>query len=174
MKGYYTAEFKTNLIMEYWNGSLSSRQIADKYDIPVDTFRQWHRWARKHGLSTIQASDCRQGYSVGFIGNVLQYLKTDAVTIRQTATHFKVDGSLVSRWNHQFTQGGIAEIRQHLQGARTVKKTKRKKNSAIRKNSYEKQIAELEQQLDDTKLENIILKKLQPQSRSSLTEKKHN
>ena len=174
MKGYYTAGFKTNLLMEYWNGSLSSRQIADKYDIPVDTFRQWHRWARKHGLSTIQASDCRQGYSVGFIGNVLQYLKTDAVTIKQTAEHFKIGRSSISRWNQQFTQGGITEIRQHLQGARTVKKTKRKKNSAIRKNSYEKRIAELEQQLDDTKLENIILKKLQPQSRSSLTEKKHN
>ena len=41
-----------------------------------------------------------------------------------------------------------------------------------RKNYYEQRISELKEQLENAKLENLILKKLQPQSKPSQTEKK--
>lgn len=53
-----------------------------------------------------------------------------------------------------------------------MNKNKRKASKGVRKNNYEQRISELKEQLENAKLENLILKKLQPQSKPSQTEKK--
>ncbi len=39
----------------------------------------------EHGLASIRASDKRTGYDISFVADVLQYLKTDSTTARNTA-----------------------------------------------------------------------------------------
>ncbi|GAX04701.1 hypothetical protein IWT140_02363 [Secundilactobacillus pentosiphilus] len=53
-----------------------------------------------------------------------------------------------------------------------MNKNKRKVSRGVRKNNYEQRISELEEQLENAKLENLILKKLQPQSKPSQIERK--
>lgn len=172
MKNYYSARFKRMVITEYMNGPLTSREIADKYNVPSANVSLWTRWAKVHGLAAVQASERRNNYDISFVAGVLQYLKTDSTTIRETADHFKLIPFMVEKWNLQFKAGGIAEIRRHLKGASPMNKNKRKVSKGIRKNSYEQRISELKEQLEDAKLENLILKKLPPRSKNSQTEKK--
>lgn len=172
MKNYYTAEFKRMVITEFMKSSLTSYEVADKYNIPASNLQKWTRWAKKHGLAAIQASDKRIGYDISFVAEMLQYLKTDSTTIQQTAEHFQVPLSMIEKWNARFKSGGIAEVRRHLRGASPMTKNKRKASKGVRKNDYEQRISELEEQLENAKLENLILKKLQPQSKPSQTEKK--
>ncbi len=47
-----------------------------------------------------------------------------------------------------------------------MNKNKRKASKGVRKNNYEQRISELKEQLENAKLENLILKKLQPQSKA--------
>ncbi len=78
MKNYYTVEFKRMIITEFMESSLTSYEIADKYNIPASNLQQWARWAKEHGLASIRASDKRTGYDISFVADVLQYLKTDS------------------------------------------------------------------------------------------------
>ena len=152
--------------------SLTSYEIADKYNIPASNLQQWARWAKEHGLASIRASDKRTGYDISFVADVLQYLKTDSTTVQQTAKHFKISHVMIDTWYSHFKSGGIAEVRRHLRGASPMNKNKRKASKGVRKNNYEQRISELKEQLENAKLENLILKKLQPQSKPSQTEKK--
>ena len=172
MKNYYTVEFKRMIITEFMESSLTSYEIADKYNIPASNLQQWARWAKEHGLASIRASDKRTGYDISFVADVLQYLKTDSTTVQQTAKHFKISHVMIDTWYSHFKSGGIAEVRRHLRGASPMNKNKRKASKGVRKNNYEQRISELEEQLENAKLENLILKKLQPQSKPSQTEKK--
>ncbi len=134
MKNYYTVEFKRMIITEFMESSLTSYEIADKYNIPASNLQQWARWAKEHGLASIRASDKRTGYDISFVADVLQYLKTDSTTCysRQQNT-LNAPHVMIDTWYSHFKSGGIAEVRRHLRGASPMNKNKRKASKGVRR-----------------------------------------
>ncbi|WP_173021288.1 helix-turn-helix domain-containing protein [Secundilactobacillus folii] len=172
MKTFYSVKFKTQILQEYLNGPLNSNEVAEKYDVPAPTVQAWGRWVKVHGFENLQPSVKKRFYSIELASKVLEYLETGAITVKEIADAVDVPQDMIYKWDRQFKQGGIKEVRRHLKGESQMKNAKKNNSSKRKKSASERRIAELEAELSDAKMDIAILKKLPPRLENSQTEKR--
>jgi transposase len=144
------------IVNEYLNGPLGYKSLKDKYGIShKSVIHQWVDDFRKWGPSAFIRTR-KQDYTGDFKLEVLHYIKTNEVSMRQAANHFNIPHfSLISAWKKKFEQGGVEALLKN-----PGRPTMDKKRGRPRKQQNMTREKQLERENQLLRIENEYLKKL--------------
>ncbi len=108
----YTKDFKIKLVMEYLSGkSGGSDRIANKYNIPKSSLREWIDKYKSGGFDNLSKKSKNDKFTSEFKLSVIQYRRINNTSLRETAEHFNlVNGSMISRWERTYLQKGLSGL----------------------------------------------------------------
>lgn len=160
----YDLAFKLSVIRHYQMGTCGYKRTGKRFGVNESCVRKWIFAYEHHGLEGITH---RSGsYTAQHKQSVIQYKKQHHLSIRETATLFKIPSpSTVRVWERLYDEGGIQAL--------TDNRGRNKRMSKHPKPSPEKPIEEMSQEelhaeLQHLRMENAYLKKL----RALIQEKK--
>lgn len=152
----YSEEFKLEVVkycIEEHNGF---KLAAKHFNIPSkSTVQTWCRKYKEHGKNGLLKVDniC---YSGEFKQNVIEYMHTNHLSNLETAIHFNLgNGNIVSRWERIYYEKGP----QALYKMHCVKRKNMSSKSKKEKPNKEKE--DLLEEIEQLRMENAYLKKLQ-------------
>lgn len=171
----YSSEFKINVVSRYLTGDISYKDLCALYGISsISTAEKWVQRAGIHGLKSLKVHRTKTNYNQNFKIAVVEYRRTNPVSLSQTAAHFGINLSQVSSWNKIFKEQGVVGLRPRQKGRLPM--TKHKKTNVqkylepTQKEKYEQEILKLKQELHEAELDRDILKTLATLTKNS---KKH-
>lgn len=185
----YSVEFKFKVVKYVVYGKHSYREAARKFNIHQEQIRVWTNRYKAYGKNGLVPKPI-QKYDGQFKVDVVEYMYANQLSFEKTAIHFKLPSSTnVVLWKQMYDKKGA----QYLLNNRNiaidrvrVNRMKNKKNkssentsksiNSISKSSlkYDKSHEELLKEIEDLRMENDYLKKLQAlvQKRTSQQKKK--
>lgn len=171
----YSSEFKIKVVSRYLTGDIGYKDLCDLYGIPsLSTARTWVQRARIHGLRSLKVLRTKANYDQNFKMAVIEYRRTNQVSLAQTAAHFGINLSQVSSWNRIFEEQGVAGLRPRQKGRPRMTKHKmtnvQKHLKPTQEEKYKQEILRLKQELHEAELDRDILKTLAALTKNS---KKH-
>ena len=152
----YSNEFKLEVVTYYLKGKSSYSETARHFNMPEwNSIQKWVRKYQKHGIEGLIKTQ-KSSYSGNFKLNVVEYMHTNHLSLRETAYHFNLaNHNIVSRWERIYYEEGPQGLYEERRG--------RKKNmsSKPRKKKLSKEVEEdLIAENQRLKMENEYLKKL--------------
>lgn len=185
----YSVEFKFKVVKYVVYGKHSYREASRKFNIHQEQIRVWTNRYKSYGKNGLMPKPI-QKYDGQFKVDVVEYMYANQLSFEKTAIHFKLPSSTnVVLWKQMYDEKGA----QYLLNNRNiaidrvrVNRMKNKKNksnentnkstNSISKSSlkYDKSHEELLKEIEDLRMENDYLKKLQAlvQKRTSQQKKK--
>ncbi|WP_055078930.1 helix-turn-helix domain containing protein [Lagierella massiliensis] len=108
----YTKEFKIKLVLEYLSGKSGGQEsIANKYNIPYSTLRNWINKYNSGGFDNLSKKSKNNKFTIEFKLSVIQYRQINNISLRETAEHFNlVNGSMVYRWEKAYLERGLSGL----------------------------------------------------------------
>ena len=156
----YSEEFKFKLVIEYLNGNLGYKTLANKYNMPSETpIQVWVSAYKSQGLVGLKRSKKKESYSIQFKLDTVQFILKTGASYQETADHFKLNNpSLIYRWMETFKLQGIEGLKPKSKGRPSMSKKPSKQTKKEEKKLTRE--AELEREIELLRLENAYLKKL--------------
>lgn len=155
----YSEQFKLSVIEHYQTGMAGYRLVGQHFGLAPAIVRRWVLWYRNHGLAGLTKQYGR--YSPEFKLSVLQHMWDNSLSKTQVAAVFNIRNTVsVGTWERRFLSGGIEAL------ARMSTRKSCQLNAPTSKppppaTDLERTREELLAELDDLRLEVIVLKKLQ-------------
>jgi transposase len=152
----YSLEFKLKLIQEMDETYRGVRYIGKKYGVDQSIIALWYK---KYKLSGVEGLTKKHGtYSGEFKECVLEYMKQNHLSLRETGLHFKIpDVSVIMKWRDKVEKEGRSSLYEERRGQHFKMTPKKKKtDKPLDPNSIEALLEENEQ----LRMENAYLKKL--------------
>ena len=172
-------EFKLEIVKFVIEGKHSYKQASKKYNIHQEQIRVWCNRFKILGEEGLKPQKIRK-YDGNFKVEVVEYMYANHLSFEKTAIHYKLPSStVVVLWKQMYDEKG----RDYLLNNRSiaidnmrVNRVKRMRNNNNSKSSkfVDKSKEELLKEIEDLKMENDYLKKLQAlvQKRTSQQKKK--
>lgn len=158
----YSKEFKEQVVQEYLDGNASMEALAIKYGIPNHgSVQEWilmynsHRElaatpvAREVPMDAPRRKICLEGRV-----EIVQYCISHGLDYAGTAKKFEVSYGQVYNWVKKYTEEGES-------GLADRRGRKRPENELSETEKLQRRIKQLEQELEEEKLKNELLKKVQ-------------
>lgn len=168
----YSFELKKEVVEAYLRGDGSSDYIARKYNIPrAITVREWVAYYKAHGDEGLIVSRRKRFFSYEFKLAVVRLYLTTKISYQELALAYGINNaSVVGKWVNDYRAGGHDALKPQPKGRpATVRKPKTASRPKLpttdskqskRTKALEERIANLEEQLLHTKIENAYLKEL--------------
>lgn len=161
-KKVYSNEFKEQVVMEYLNGEGSMQALAIKYNIPNHrTVQEWVSLYNSHKkqkatsvASEVYMADSRRKISTEDRLEVVQYCIDHNLDYVQTAAKYELSYSQVYSWVKKYKANGVAG----LSDRRGRRKTEGEIDEA---EILRRRIQSLERELEEERIKNELLKKVQ-------------
>jgi transposase len=158
----YSFEQKVTVVQEYLSGSLSQRSLAEKHNINESMVAKWIKKVQTNGYEALKVSHQKRYFDGQAKLDILNYKTTNNLSRREVARHFSIEDSMLYQWEQKFKLGGIEAL--NIKQGRPPKMTKPKKVKPIpidERDQYEQEILELKLELQRTRLELAVSKKLE-------------
>ncbi|TCN02785.1 transposase-like protein [Bacillus sp. BK006] len=150
----FSKEEKLMAVKKYLSDEGSFKRIGDSIGADEGDVRSWVQRFQYHGDEAFKNSYAR--YSVKDKLDVLNYMKEQGTSIRETAAIFNIKSTrTLRRWRTLHENGGIDALKPKEKGRPSMKKRKIKKG-----NSTTQSIDALQAELEYLRAENAYLKKL--------------
>jgi transposase len=150
----YPLETKLAAVNDYLNGVESIRSIAKKYNVSKTMLHRWISKYQYHGVDAFQ--EPYTNYSIEFKMDVLNYMNEMRASIEEATAVYNVSSAgLVWKWKHLVETQGIDALKPKIKERSPMKKTS-KNNQSV-----EGSIEALQAELEQLRMENAYLKKLQ-------------
>ena len=160
----YSFEFKKEVVEAYLRGDGGSDYIARKYNLPrAKTVLEWVAYYKAHGDEGLAVSRQKRVFSYEFKLAVVRLYLTTKISYQELALAYGINNdSVVVRWVNDYRTGGHEALKPKPKGRpATVKKPKTaSRPKLLTTKALEERIANLEEQLLHTKIENAYLKEL--------------
>lgn len=156
----YTQEFKESVVKEYLDGRGSLRDLSIKYDIC--SFETLRRWIRRYNSHIEQVDYCPQGdvYMTKSRNatlqekiEIVQFCLENDKQYKLAAKEYEVSYTQVYQWVKKYLENGEEGL--------VDNRGKHKSDDEVDETELlRRKVARLERQLEETKMENILLKKV--------------
>ncbi|CAM4234678.1 helix-turn-helix domain-containing protein [Jeotgalicoccus halotolerans] len=163
----HSFEFKLTVVTDYLNGEGGFQYLGKKYSIQDSLIKIWVTQYNQFGDEGLAKSMTHTHYSGEFKRAVLQYRQENQLSYRETAIHFGLkNSSMIANWQRKLLECGPAALDSHLGRSRKhmVKEDQSNNKTTNRdeplNETEREELERLREQLRMSKLENIILKKL--------------
>jgi len=159
----YSPVLKAQIISEHLDHDIGGAELARKYCLPKRQVNDWIHQYHLGGVETIRSQKSKRKFSVEFKLNVIDYYQTHDESLAEVAVKYQVLASQISVWRTTFIREGYNGLKAHPKGRPTKMKRKKKQIRQLEKQSeierLRSELAQKNQALYETKLENDILKK---------------
>lgn len=156
----YSIKQKTSAVRSVLSGKDSIGLAARRLGCRMSAVERWLEQYRQHGIAGFTMN---QGwYEAGFKLQVVDYYLKKGLSLRQTASHFKIPNEgVISRWVKLYKRLGAAGLSAKPRGRkRTSMAKKPKKTEQTSTDPADQKLAEMQKELDYLRAENAFLKKL--------------
>lgn len=156
----YSDKFKIQIVMEYLDGKLGFKRLADKHGLPNRSVIQtWVRNYKEFGLIGLSKKQNKQVYSVQFKLTVLNFMKQTGASYQDTASEFKLmNRTLIASWQRKFLNEGIEGLEEKSKGRPPM--SKKTKIAPVNQEKTISREEQLERENELLRLEVAYLKKL--------------
>lgn len=150
----YSIETKLAAVNAYLNGVESIREVAKKYNVSKTMLHRWVAKFEKHGSEAFQVT--YTNYSFEFKMDVLNYMNETGASIEDVTAVFNISSAgVVWNWKKLAEKQGIDALKPKTKERLTMKKEPKKKQLV------EGSKQSLEAEIEQLRMENAYLKKLQ-------------
>ncbi len=162
-KNRYPTEFKLFLVEQQLKEHVSIRSLSAKYNVSASVISEWCAAYLEHGKAGLCTT--HQTYSGDFKVSVVEYMHNTGTSLNQTAKHFNIHSrKTISKWEQVYNEKGKDALyhknRLGRPPAMGKKQGKPKEESTEKSKSEKKSYEELEAEVEDLRMENEYLKKL--------------
>ena len=155
----YDTQFKLSVVQEYLSHG-GKKRIGILHGINPSDVVKWALAYQTHGLASLEQREYHQ-YSPEFKIEVLQYMETQHISVRDAAAHFNIASpSTIVVWQRLYNEGGITALQPKPKGAPLQFKPKDIK-ALLAKPLTELTHEELLRRAQYLEVENAYLKKLE-------------
>ena len=155
----YDTQFKLSVVQEYLSHG-GKKRIGIRHGINPSDVVKWAFAYQTHGLASLEQREYRQ-YTPEFKNEVLHYMQTQHVSVRDAATHFNIASpSTIVVWQRLYNEGGITALQPKPKGPPLKFNTKDIKSLLVRPIT-ELSHEELLRRVQYLEVENAYLKKLE-------------
>ena len=155
--GKFSKKFKLKVVKYCIEKNHSYRDAAKHFNLKdVKAVSYWVSKYQMHGIKGLEKN--KQEYDGNFKQAVVEYMHDNHLSLRQTAIKFNLSNhSVIGRWEHTYYEKGPQALYQKQCGKILNMKSKPKKDNL----SKEKNNKELLEEIEQLRMENAYLKKLQ-------------
>lgn len=156
-KSKYSNKFKLEVVKYYLEGKGGYYETAKYFNMPeYASIQKWVKRYQKHGVQGL-TKELKSSYSGEFKQNVVEYMHTNHLSLRETAVHFNLGShDVVSKWERIYYEEGPQGLYIERRG-KSKNMSVNPKKKKISKEVEEDLIAEVQR----LRMENAYLKKLQ-------------
>lgn len=153
----YDEQFKLKVVLDYLSERGGSRTVGFIHGVDASTVRKWVASYRIHGSMGLRRKGA--SYDVAFKLSVLERMRRDALSVRQTAALFDIRcAQHIVKWARQYDSGGLDALTAR-RGRPTTMTTKPPK-PVDQPTEDERTLAQLRRENEYLRAENAYLKKL--------------
>ncbi len=151
----YSTKFKLKVVEYYINNNYGYHDVARYFDIPNHkSVEEWVKKYQIHGINGLVSH--KKIYSGEFKQNVLEYMHSNHLSLRETSYHFNLGStSMILRWERIYYEEGPQGLYIERRG-RSKNMSSKQKKKKLDKEVEEDLIAENQR----LRMENEYLKKL--------------
>ncbi|MCJ1668576.1 transposase [Staphylococcus sp. NRL 19/737] len=156
MGKHYKYEIKYKIVLEYLQGELGYKRLAEKYNLSNESLiKIWVNQYLEFGPEGLDKKLQKKVYSRDFKVSVLRFRQENKLSYRETANHFKISNSaMLAAWQRKFDEEGILGLDNKQRGRPSKMK---RKQSSIKRNDSPLKESEREE-LERLRNENEMLK----------------
>jgi len=152
----FTNDQKLEAVIRYQNTNDSVEKIAKSIGAAQSVVRNWIKQFEYHGLSAFKKS--YTSYTAQFKMDVLNYMNENGVSSNEAAVIFNISSpGLIRKWRIQLSTIEIDALVSNKKGRPSMKKEPTKQT---KKTTVEGSVEALEARIQQLKMENEYLKKL--------------
>lgn len=159
----YSPTLKAQIISEHFDSGTTGAELARKHQVPIRQAQKWIQQYRLNGIETLKRHRTRRKFSAEFKWNVINYYQTHDESLAEVAGKYNVLACQICTWRQTFIRDGYSGLEPRPKGRPTKMKHSKKEIRQLEKQSelerLRSELAQKNQELYDTKLENDILKK---------------
>ena len=149
----FSNEEKLEIIRSYLNGHKGYKTLSSQYSVTPGVIEMWVAKYREHG---VQGLIPQRRYSGQFKQYVVEYMKSQHLSYRQTAAKFAIQSHrTVIEWEKLYEKYGLAGLMQDKRGRSRMTTTKKRKNKPELTNEQR-----LLEENEELRMENEYLKNL--------------
>jgi transposase len=153
----FTIEEKIKAVKRYLEGDKGCQTIAKEIGVHKSKVQFWIRKYEYHGENAFFKS--YTNYSLNYKLDVLKYMNDNGTSIFETAAIFNLpSASTLWNWHRLFETQGSAALKPKKKGRSNMKKKNQKASKKAA--PTEGSIQALQQELEELRMENAYLKKL--------------
>jgi transposase len=162
--------FKLAAVRRYLRGGIVYRDLAAELAVSKSVLQRWVAWYRTHGSIAVPQSG--ESYSVEFKVAVLHHMWENQLSYSQTAVHFKITNhTILSTWARLYHNEGVTALMPHAREKQKRMTIPTAKPEAPTKGAERTQ-KQLIKEIEQLRMENAYLKKLQALVASQASDKK--
>ena len=151
----YSGELKLQIVKYCLDEHHSSYDAAKKFNLPDPTpIKRWIRRYNEHGVEGLIKQQ-KSSYTGFFKENVIEYMHNNHLSATQVAIHFRIEVSVVLKWERIYYEEGPQAFYEERRGRRKNMSSK-SKSKKLSEDNEKDLIAEVQQ----LRMENEYLKKL--------------
>lgn len=135
----YSTEFKTKVVKEYLESSISYQNLANKYFISdTHLIRTWVNAYKSQGYEGLKVKRQNTQYTLEYKLNVVNLYLTGEMSYQSLANELKINNpSIITRWVNDFRKKGIEGLKPKKRGRPSKMSNSTKKSKDIKIDSSE-------------------------------------
>jgi transposase len=154
----YSAAFKIRIAKAYLGGGIGHKALAHKYGVGFAKVRLWTKLYKAHGPSGLSRKYSH--YSAKFKLSVLRRMWAKRLSYFDTAAIFNIrNRCCLAQWERLYREGGVEALEPRKGGRRKTMNDPKEKPPSERSDAERSQ-EELIAELNQLRMENAYLKKL--------------
>lgn len=155
----YDEHFKLSVVQQYLAGPVGCKSVAKQHGLSHGLLRRWVDWFKAHGIEGLQKKFSH--YSAEFKLTVLKHMWDNELSYGQTATLFNIrNPGCLSTWEREYRRAGLDALVPRRRGRpKTMPAPPSHQDQKL--DDSQRSREELETELEQLRMENAYLKKLQ-------------
>ena len=169
--GKFTEKQRVDAVTAYLTGGIGLRATAKACGVGFDSLRVWVAGYRANGLAGIQLKS-RSAYDVDFKLEVLRRVRADSLSYREAAAIFNIRRfDVIGTWERAYQADGVAGLKCPREAKKKtgMSETKRAGDAVDSGEDAERSRSELLREVQQLRMENAYLKKLEALVRDQAT-----
>lgn len=168
----YSVSFKRSVVDFYGSGEYGYREVGERFGVDHSTVRKWIDLHAAHGQAGLEKKFSH--YSAAFKLSVLRRMWEDGLSRRQVAALFNIrHAGCLSDWERRYERGGLAALAPRRKGRpRKLGKSRKPPGAESPVDDEAKSREELLAELNNLRMENAYLKKLEALTREQAPKKR--
>jgi transposase len=158
----YTDKQKLEAVEAYRRGSGGLLATAQAHGVGIDSLRKWVAAYSAHGAAGVVTKKRGSNYDLEFKLEVLRRMNEEGISSRQAAALFNIRRlNKVAEWSRLYAVHGVAALQPGWKEEPPMTKTPRRRNDVDALPDEQRSREELLRDLQQLRLENAYLKKVQ-------------